>query len=281
MPEVAVVTDSGANLPVEVARRYDIRIVPLWLRVGGKLYRDEVEISADEFYRQLSEGKLQASTSQPSVGEFLEIYRGLTEHARSIISIHLPKKLSGTFSSAYAAAHQLYSASIEIIDSGSGSMGQGFITLEAAKLAAQGANLPQILAKVERIIPKVNLYAMLDSLEYILRGGRLSLAAHLAKPILQMKSVISLRQGSIRLLGFSRSRSKGIDRMLSSMAEEVGRGAIHVAILHANALEAAQRLRQAVIERFNCLELYITTLTPVLGTHGGPGVLGLAFYRED
>lgn len=280
MGEIAIVTDSGANLPAELVRQYHIHVVPLWLRLQDRLYRDDIDITASEFYRHLREDKKLPSTSQPSVGDFLDVYRRLAEQARAIVSIHLPARLSGTMSSAQAAARQLSSLPIEIVDSGSASMGQGFVALAAARAAIEGASLSQVVEKAREVASKVQLLATLDTLEYVVRGGRLSVAANLIRPALQVKAMVSLHQGNLRLLGMARSRAKAVQRLLDLMAKEVGDKPIHVAVLHSEALEEAERLRQTVAERFHCLELHLTTLTPVLGVHGGPGALGVIFYPE-
>jgi DegV family protein with EDD domain len=280
MREVAVVTDSAANLPAELVNQYHIHVIPLWLRLQDRLYRDEVDITASEFYRHLREDKELPTTSQPSVGDFLDVYRQLAEQARAIVSIHLAAKLSGTLSSARAAAHQLPSLPIEILDSGSAGMGQGFVVLAAARLAMEGASLSQVVEKAREVASKVQLLATLDTLEYVVRGGRLAAAANLVRPALQVKAMVSLQRGNLRLLGLARSRDKAVQRLLDLMAEEVDDKPIHAAVLHSDVFEEAERLRQVVAERFHCLELYLTALTPVMGVHAGPGVLGVIFYPE-
>ncbi|HEY68087.1 MAG TPA: DegV family protein [Thermoflexia bacterium] len=281
MHEVAVVTDSAANLPAELVRQYHIHVVPLWLRLGERLYRDQVDITADEFYRRLRDGKGPFSTSQPSVGEFVEVYQRLAEQARAIVSIHLPKKLSGTLSSAMAAARQVSSLPIRIVDSGSACMGQGFVVLAAARLAAAGASLTDVVEKMREVISRVQLLATLDTLEYVVRGGRLSVAANLLRPALRVKPMLSLQAGQLRILGLARGRARAAHRLLELMTERAHSGPLHVAVFHADALERAEHLRQAVAERFYCAELHLTTLTPVLGAHGGPGALGVTFYWEE
>ncbi len=278
MRKVAVVTDSAANLPTELVDQYHICVVPLWLHLGEQLYRDEVDITAEEFYRRLRGGKGPFSTSQPPVGEFVEVYRRLAEQAQAIVSIHLPKRLSGTLSSALAAARQVSSLPIQVVDSGSAGMGQGFVVLAAARLAAAGASLAEVMEKVHGTIPKVQLLAILDTLEYVVRGGRLSVAADLLRPALRVKPMLSLQAGRLRMLGLARGRAGAVHRLLEVMAERTHGDSLHAAVLHADALEEAERLRQAVAERFHCLELYLTTLTPVMGAHSGPGTLGVTFY---
>lgn len=160
-------------------------------------------------------------------------------------------------------------------------MGQGFVTLAAARLAMEGASLSQVVEKAWEVASKVQLLATLDTLEYVVRGGRLSAAANLVRPALRVKAMLSLQAGNLRLLGMARNRGKAIRRLLELMAQKANDWPIHAAVFHSDALEEAERLRQEVAERFSCLELYVTTLTPVMGVHGGPGVLGVTFYRRD
>lgn len=281
MSSIAVVTDSAANLPRELIRRHDITVVPLWLRMAGRMLRDEVEITAEAFYAQMRMGETRPSTSQPSVGEFLEVYQTLAERAKGILSIHLPARLSGTISSAKAAATHLASIPIRVLDSGSASMGQGFAVLEAARLAAQGLEMDQIVGVVERLLPRIHVLALLDTLEYLVRGGRFKMVANFIRPALETRVLISLRAGQLRLLGLARRRAKGVAALLEEMTARVGDAPVHVAVLHADARERAERLRREILARFACVEAYITGLTPVLGAHGGPGVLGVAFYTEE
>lgn len=280
MRNVAVVTDSGANLPKHLKEQLDITVIPLWLRMAGTLLRDEVEISAQAFYERMRAGEGPPSTSQPSVGEFLEVYGRLAKKAQGILSIHLPARLSGTLSSAQAAASQLASFPIRIIDSGSACMGQGFAVLEAARLAAKGTSLEEVASTVERMLPRIQLLAVLDTLEYIVRGGRLKVAANLMRPLLRTRVLVLLQAGQLRLLRLAHTRAKALAALMREMAARVGSAPIHVAILQADARERAARLRQEITERFQCVEVYTTGLTPVLGAHSGPGVLGVAFYPE-
>jgi DegV family protein with EDD domain len=281
MREIAVVTDSAANLPRELAQKHQIQVVPLALRLDERLYRDEIDITATEFYRILREQKTQMATSQPSVGDFLEIYRALGDRFKSILSIHLPPRLSGTMSSALTAARQLPSLSIHVIDSGCACMGQGFVTLAAARMAEMGSSVEEVLREVEAVISKVRLLASLDTLEYIVRGGRLSVAGTLLRPALKIKALLSLQDGKVRFMGLARSREKAIQRLLTLMESQVGDRPVHAAVFHTDDLGAAERLRQIVAERFHCLELYLTSLTPVMGVHAGPGTLGLTYYEDS
>lgn len=280
MKPFAVVTDSGADLPAALAERYDIHILPLWLRMGGKMLRDGIDIAATTFYQRLAEGRAKPSTSQPSVGEFLELYRQLAMQARAILSIHLPGRLSGTLSSAQAAARELRDFPIRIIDSGTAAMGQGFLALTAGRLASQGASLAEALSTMQDLIPRVQVLAMLDTLAYALAGGRISLPPSIRNPLLNVRVILSLNQGRIRILKILRSRAAAMAYLLDAMEKRIGDLPAHFAVFHANSAKRARELQQNIAARFACIELVPSSLTPVLGAHAGPGALGAAFYTD-
>jgi DegV family protein with EDD domain len=279
-PQVAVVTDSGANLPGDLIQRFDITVVPLWLRINGSLLRDEVEITRDEFYARMRAGEGPLSTSQPSMGDFLKAYQGLARRANGILSIHVSARLSGTLSAAQAAARQMTGFPIQLLDSKSGSMGQGFAVLEAARMIARGMSMDDVMNSVDRLLPKIQLLGLLDTLEYIVKGGRLELAANVLHPMLKTRALISLRQSQLRLLRLARTRAKGFSALLTTMAARVENAPIHVAILHADASDVASQLQEEITARFKVVEVLTTALTPVLGTHGGVGMVGVAFYPD-
>ena len=159
-------------------------------------------------------------------------------------------------------------------------MGQGFVALAAARMAETGASVGEILREVEAVISRVRLLASLDTLEYVVRGGRLSVAAAILRPAFKIKAMLSLENGKISFLGLARSRKKAIRRLLDVMESQVGDQPVHAAVFHSDDPEAAEGLRKIVAERFQCLELYLTSLTPVMGVHAGPGTVGLTYYAD-
>ncbi len=280
MKEVVIATDSGANLPRQLAQQWEIEIIPLWVQVNDESYRDGVDIQPLEFFRRLKERVQRLRTSQPSLGEFLEFYRRLQEKARSIISIHVTSRYSGVFQAARAAAVELAPYPIEVVDSGTIAMAQGFVVLAAARAAAAGASLAEVVERARAAIPRVDLIAALETLEYAVRGGRLAGAARMLGNLLQVKPLVRVRDNDVGLVGQARSRAKAIQRMMDALSQRVGDAAVHVAILHTGAVEEAQRLKEEILARFRCVEVYIEPVTPVLGVHAGPGALGLAYYVE-
>jgi DegV family protein with EDD domain len=247
---------------------------------GEQVFRDEVDLTAPQFYRMLPEAQTPPSTSTPSMGDFLRLYQRLSQEAEAIVSIHLAREFSATIEAAQEASQMLESIPVRVIDSHLVAMAQGFVVLEAARAVAAGEGLDQVVKRAQELIPRVNLIATLDTLEYLRRGGRIGGAAALLGTMLQIKPVIYVREGQVGVLEKPRTRKKAVQRMVEIMAERVGSRPVHAAVLHGHALEEAERLKEEVASHFNCRELYVTELTPVLGTHGGPGALGLVFYSE-
>lgn len=280
MKQVAVVTDSAANLSPQLAREWDVEVIPLWIQMDNESLRDGVDIQPLEFFRRLTEKTYRLRTSQPPLGEFLQVYQRLKEKARAIVSIHVTSRYSGTFQAARAAAAELAPFPIEVIDSGTIAMAQGFVVLAAARVAAAGASLAEVVQRVKEAIPKVDLVATLETLEYVVQGGRLAWAARLVGNLLRAKPLVQVRENNVGLIGQVRTRNQAIRKLLDTLAERVGEARVRIAILHTGATEEAMRLREEIAARFKCVEILIEPVTPVLGVHAGPGALGLAYHIE-
>jgi DegV family protein with EDD domain len=209
------------------------------------------------------------------------VYAAAGKDAVSILSIHLPANLSAIYTTALKASELVDGPHIQVIDSRTVSMAQGFIVLEAARKAAQGASLAEVVERAREIAGRVKIYVMLDTLEYLHRGGRIGDAAALLGGLLQIKPVVYVLDGQVKPLAKPRTREKGMECMLNEMEKEVGSQPVHAAIVQADAMEEAIVLKQQVAERFDCRELYLTEFTPVMGAHSGPGILGVAFYVEN
>jgi DegV family protein with EDD domain len=280
MSKVVVVTDSSANVPQDLAQQLDIRVVPQLLAVNGRTYHDGVDITPGELYRTLRVEKRLPTTSAPSVGDFLRVYASAEQGADGIVSIHLSPNLSVTYAAAVTASQLLDGTPIRVINCHTAAMAHGFVVLEAARMAAQGADIDAVVARAEEMAPKVNLLAMIDNLEYLRRGGRIGGAASLLGTVLQIKPVVYLADGHVEVFAKPRTKAKAIRVMIAEMARHVDHSPLHVAIMHADALEDAEAMRQQVAARFQYAELYVTEFTPVMGAHAGPGLLGVVFYVE-
>lgn len=275
---VTVATDSGANLPRWMMEQFGIEVIPLWVQIEGRSYRDGVDIQPVEFFRRLKERMQRVGTSQPSLGEFLEFYQRIQEKAEAIVSVHLAGRYSGVFDAARAAAAELLPFPIEVVDSGTIAMAQGFVALAAARAAQAGATLAEVAQKARELVLRVDLIATVESLEYAVRGGRLAWAARMLDNLLQVKPLVRVRNNDVGIIGQARTRAKAVRRLLDMLAERVGDAPLHIAILYSGALDEAQRLKEEIAARFRCAEVYVEWIAPVLGVHAGPGALGLAYY---
>lgn len=282
MTRIAIVTDSGVNVPAEVQREYDIHIVPLKVSFGDQTYRDGTEITPSRFYEMLRGASQLPTTSQPSAGDFVEIYSRLSKEADAIVSIHLSELLSGTVRSALTARESVNHVPIEVIDSRSASLGLGFVVVAAARAARDGASLPDVLAAAEELIPKINVMFVVDTLKYLHMGGRIGGASALLGSALKIKPLLHLSEGEVCPLERVRSKCRATERMLDIMAQKLeaegGDGVVHAAVAHADRANEALELKEQVESRFEPAEFYLVELTPALGTHVGPGTLGLGWY---
>jgi DegV family protein with EDD domain len=281
MNRVAVVTDSSASLPPSLAEDLGIHVVPIVLALNGHSLLDGVDITPGQLYGLLRETRHIPTTSAPSIGDFLRVYATAAETASGIVSIHMSTKLSATHNAAWAASQLVDGVPIRVLDSQTAAMGQGFVVLEAARAAAEGADLETVVDRAEAVASKIHLLASIDTLEYLHRGGRIGGAAMLVGTVLQIKPILYLADGRVDVFAKPRTKSKAVRVMLRQLAEQANGRRLHVAVFHADAPDEAEELRQSIARQFDCIELYVTEMTPVMGAHTGPGVLGLAFYADQ
>jgi DegV family protein with EDD domain len=243
-----------------------------------------VDITPDEFYEMLAEAPEVPTTSQPSAGEFVEVYSQLSKDAEAIVSIHISDELSGTLQSARSAKELVSGMPIEIIDSRSISLGLGFVVLAAVQAAQEGRSLSEVVEVAQNLIPKTNILFIPDTLEYLHKGGRIGGAAALYGSMLKIKPVFDLAEGEIAPLERVRTKPKARQRMLDIMAErleaEGSRAKLRAGVLHAASPDEAGALKEQVQSRFGPDECYLTELTPAVGTHSGPGTVGVGWYVE-
>jgi len=286
MRKVAVITDSTCCLPSELVEKYDICLVPLFIVYRGNSYRDGVDMSPGEVYKIMRRRKDLPTTSTPSVGDFLDAYRRLSQEAESIVCITLTSLQSKTFEAAVMAREEarevIPDTAIEVVDSRAVAGALGFVVLEAARVASQGAELPQVVDAARSMIGRVNLLAMVDTLYYLARTGRIARAAAWAGSVLNMKPVLehSTSVGETTPVARPRTKAKAVKLMLELMAERVGDSTVHVIVHHADELEEGEKLKAEIGSRFTCAELYLTEFTPGMGVHAGPGILGFSFYTD-
>jgi len=282
---VKIVTDSSAHLSQAAREQFDITVVPLHVFFGEKDYRDEVDLPNAQFYEMLPNASDHPKTSQPSAGEFIQVYKPILDAGKEIVSVHLSAKLSGTYASACAAKEHLEgqvknALPIHIVDTLSVSMGLGLLVIAAAQAAQAGKSPQDIVATLNALIPKLNLIFVLDTLEYLKRGGRIGGARAMLGSLLNVKPMLEVANGQVEPLEQPRSRTKALKRAIEIMEERVAGKPVHIAVLHAQCPDDAATLEKDVRAQAQVRELYLAEIGPAIGVHVGPNAIGLAFYAD-
>jgi DegV family protein with EDD domain len=278
---IAVVTDSTAYLPPELVKEVAIHVVPLTLIMGDNVWRDGVDIDPPAFYDLLRTSPDFPKTSQAGIADFQELFVELSRDAEGIVAVLVSGELSGTLNSAQAAAANLPHIPIEIIDSRGTSMMLGFPALAAARAAAAGGDLQAVAGAARALIGKAHVYFIVDTLEYLHRGGRIGAAAKLLGSALNLKPILEIRDGVAQPVARVRTRRKALSRVYELLDEQLGAGdRVHMAVLNVAAREEAAFFRKELEARFHPVEMLETECSPVIGAHVGPGTVGVNFYVE-
>jgi DegV family protein with EDD domain len=281
---VSVVTDSTAYIPGEALGGLSIPVIPLWLIWDDDRYRDGVDIDPRTFYRRLRERDTIPSTSQPSVGEFIDFYRRVAEETQTdtIVGTYISSKISGTVASAEAAAAQVPELNITVIDSFSTSMGLGFVALAAARAAAAGGSVDDIVTVADSVRERLTVLFAVDTLEYLHKGGRIGGAKRLLGTMLNIKPLLHLNDGCVEPMCQVRTKRRAIEEMLDTAEECLnGKPMAEVAIIDVDNREESDMVAEEVKRRFNVSTVYQTPVSPVIGTHAGPGTVGMGFYNKS
>lgn len=284
MSGVRIVTDSTADLPPALAAEHGVSVVPLRVIFGSESLRDGVDIGGARFYERLRTDPNPARTSQPSPGEFAEVYRRLGQDGSAIVSVHISSKLSGTFQSAEIARDACRGQEIHTVDTRSASLGIGLAVLAAARAARAGAAPAEVAATARRVAEKMTVVFTVETLEFLARNGRIGKAQALLGSLLSIKPVLSLEDGIVAPIDRVRGRSRAIERMLEVLWQRVPPGAgVRGAVMYAgaeaeaDAAAIAARLRGA----YPGVDLVTGELGATIGTHAGPGTVGVCAYREE
>ncbi len=281
MSRIAVVTDSSANLPEELVKEYGIEVVPIRLLWNGKDYRDGIDITSQELYRRLRIGNSLPKTAAPSVGDFLQAYLRVAKRADEIFSIHIPPSFSAIYELALTASKLVEDVKIHVINGRSAAAGLGLVVLEAARAIRRGASSEEVLRRIEYVSSRVHVFAALDTLKYLYYGGRIGLAATLAGFALNLKPVLYVKDGTVDVWAKPRTRKRAICELVKVAERKTAGKKAHVIVMHGDALDDALHLRDELLKHLDCVEIFITEFTPVMGAHTGPGLLGVAFWAED
>ena len=281
---VAVVTDSTASIPQNALEGLDIPTIPLWLIWEDERYRDGVDISPEAFYRQLRERDTIPSTSQPSVGEFVDFYRRVAEERETdtIVGAFISSKISGTVASAQAAVAQVPELNVTVIDSYTASMGLGFLTLAAAREASRGASAQEVAAAANEVRQRLTVLFTVDTLEYLHKGGRIGGAKRFLGTMLSIKPLLHLNEGCVEPMCQIRTKQRALAEMLDRAEESLdGKAMAELSVIDADCRGESEGVAELAKERFNLSRVYLTPVSPVIGTHAGPGTIGMAFYSES
>jgi DegV family protein with EDD domain len=274
------VTDSTCDLTLELAEELGVTIVPLQVIFGNQAYREGVDITAKEFYERLVNSRQLPTTSAPSVGHFQEVYERLLEEGNSIVSIHVSGKLSATVRVAQAAKESVAEPTrIAVVDCQSITAGMGFVVLEAVEAARAGAKLAEAKATAESAAQRIQMRFMLDTLEYLRRGGRIGRARAYLGTLLSMKPILSIREGELYPEERVRTRARGLERLIQWAVRH--QNVRRAAVAHATTPDEAESLRERLAMAFPNVNVHIVRFGPVLGTHTGPGIIGIGILEGE
>jgi DegV family protein with EDD domain len=280
MTKVAVVTDSTSSLPQSFLQLYNIKVVPQVLIWGEQTYEDGIDIQPEEFYRKLASAKVIPTTSQVSILNMKIAFEQLLTEGYEVLGMFLSSKLSGTFQSATQGREELGAGreKIHIIDTQTTSMSMGFQVLTVARAASEGATIAECKALAAQAQQSTGIFFMVDTLEFLHRGGRIGGAQRLLGTALNLKPILTVNDGKIEAVERVRTKGKALDRVVNIIREQTkGKSPIRLASLHANAAEDAKAILASASLSLNASETINAELSPVLGTHTGPGTVGLAY----
>ena len=271
---IKIVADSTCDFTPRMAQELGVTIVPLHVIFGDVSYREGVDITADEFYAMLVKSRQLPTTSAPSVGDFQEVYQRLLEEGHSIVSIHLSGKLSATVRMAQAAADSLNQPGrIAVVDSQSVSLGIGFAIVEAAAAARAGAGLEEVKAAAESVPGRLEVLFMVDTLEYVRRGGRIGRARAYLGTILRIKPILAVREGELYPVERVRTRAQGVERIIQAAVRH--QNVKLAGVGHSTTPDEAELIRERLAMAFPHAQVFVARIGPVLGVHGGPGIVGI------
>lgn len=283
MSAIHLVTDSTADIPQAIRDRHRIKMVPLKVHFGEETFLDAVTLSSEQFYPKLAAAQTLPTTSQPSPAEFVEVYQQLLDKEDGeIISIHLSSAFSGTYQSAVLAKSMLEERGerITVIDSKSASYGIGMLAVTAAEGIAAGRSKDEIVEQIFRMREQTKLYFLVDTLEYLHKGGRIGKAAAMFGSLLNIKPILSIGDdGVIVPVDKVRGHKKAVSRIIDLLEQDFAGKKVQVGIAHSNAIESADQLAARIREQFDVEEMTYTFIGPVIGTHVGGGAIAV-FIRE-
>ncbi len=286
MGKIVIVVDSIACVPKEEMERHGMKMVPVNIFFNGTVYRDQVDLTADDAYELLEKAPDFWKSSSASPEEYLRVFQEVSGYAEGILVVTLSSKLSMFYTSALVAkeiiAEKMPNLKIEVVDSRTAAAAEGLIALAAARAAEQGKSLKEVAEVAERVKQKVKFIGLLETIRYVYRTGRIPKVASELGSVLSVRPLLTSGNGEIHFAGLVRRRQNGIERMLKMMRDGLGDSrAVHCAVMHAACHEEAERLKERIGKEFNCVELFVTDFSPVMGYATGKGTLAVAYYGEE
>jgi DegV family protein with EDD domain len=277
---VKVVTDSTCDIPAELVGELGITVVPIYVMFGQEMYRDRIDMGTDEFFDRLVHNNVHPTTSVPSPKDFADVYNRLAGETDEIISIHITANESGTYNSAVLAKDLVEKkCRIEVVDSQSISMSLGMLVVAAARAAQTGANLEQVTEMVRGNVSRMHIMILVDTLKYVIRGGRMNKASGLVGTVLRVRPLLTMKEGDLKPVGVARSKAKAVER-LYSFANSFSR-VKELALVYTTDRDEASSLLDRLKAVFPDATGYLARVGPSLGTHAGPGAMGVAIWEFE
>jgi DegV family protein with EDD domain len=282
--KVAVIADSIGCIPRDMIETYGIEVVAPNIYWNGSVYHDWLDITPSQAYQLLQKDPDAFTTAAPSPGDLADVYRKVSRTAESLLCITLSSKVSTLHDAAVAAKElvkeELPCTAIEVMDSWICTGAEGFVVMAAARAASEGKDLAEAIDAAKWVRDRVDLLFVLDTVRHAYRTGRIPRFASQVGSLLDVKPVLGWRDGAARFKGMTRSKDKGIDQIVGLMRNRVGGKRVHVAVHHTDAAEEGEKLKERIQKEFDCVELWLTEFSPIMGYAAGRGALGLAFYVE-
>ncbi len=281
MSKIKIITDSTSDIPKEEIERLNITIIPLTVYFGDEAYKDGQDLSSEQFFEKLSGSNIMPTTSQVTPIEFEQIFRAELEQYETIICITLSSKASGTYQSAIMAKNTIDKDNIEIIDSMTFSYGYGMAVVKAAEMAQEGRAKEDIIRQINYMLSKLETYFIVDTLEYLQKGGRINMATAIVGNILNIKPILGVKDGLVIPLDKIRGSKRAINKMVKYIKEkDYNLSKQTIAIAHGAMPEKAEQLKEIFKKEFNINKIVISEVGSVIGAHAGPGVIGVFLLNE-
>ncbi len=279
MKQVVIVTDSAASIPQEIIQDLGIFVVPVGIQMDGTLYREQLDMTLDEFYERF-DGAQSLTTSQPSPGDFMAVYEEAAAAGKEIVSVHIAGRSSGTVQSAKIAAEEV-KIPVRVVDTGSCSMGEGFLVMAAAARAKLGHSTAEIVAMIDKMRLDTAVWVAVPTLKYLARSGKVGKLKALMASVLKIKPILSMVDGAAVVVDKARSYPKALERMVELAETRFGKRPLHVAVLHTHAKAEAEKFAKMVEARLSCKTTIVSEMGTALAVHGGQGMLGIAAYPVE